>query len=416
MRIAWFSPLPPMASGIADYSAELLPFLTEQAEVEAFCPGARRGRAVHAPAGIPVLHPRRFAERAHRYDAVFYHLGNNPFHAFVYRASLRWPGVAVLHEVVLHHLIENMLLGKRRYDLSEYRRLVMDEHGPVGRRLGHLRAVGAVTGFDLFVFPLSGHVVRASRAVIVHTSGAREQVEGAVPGVPVTVIPHHAGLPPPEVAGVSRQEARARLELPSGVFLVGQFGFITKPKQPAAVLDGFQRLLEARPDALLLMVGENQVGVGVEEMLRRRGLQGRVRMTGYVDRTRFHLFLKAVDAVVNLRYPSAGEASGTFTRALAEGRAAIVSNLGTFAEVPSDVCLKVEVDGDQAVQVARHLVRLAEDRGFTSHLEARAREYARTALDPARCAEMYLEVARTVAERPFAATARSRRRFGSINP
>ncbi len=216
---------------------------------------------------------------------------------------------------------------------------------------------------------------------------------------------------------MSRQEARARLELPSGAFLVGQFGFITKPKQPAAVLEGFQRLLERRPDALLLMVGENQVGVGVEEMLRRRGLQERVRMTGYVDRTRFHLFLKAVDAVVNLRYPSAGEASGTFTRALAEGRAAIVNNLGPFAEVPSDVCLKVEVDGDQAEQVARHLIRLAEDRAFTSHLEARAREYARTALDPRRCAEMYLEVARTMAERTLASAARSRRGFGPpINP
>jgi glycosyltransferase involved in cell wall biosynthesis len=417
VRIAWFSPLPPMASGIADYSAELLPFLAEEAEVEAFCPAARRGRVVRAPAGIPVLHPRTFGERAHRYDAVFYHLGNNPFHAFVYRASLRWPGVAVLHEVVLHHLIENMLLPDRSSDLTEYGQLLVAEYGPVGRRLQQLRAAGAVTGFELFLFPLSGHVVRASRAAVVHTSGAREQVEIAAHGVPVTVIPHHAGLAPPEVAGISREEARARLGLPPGAFLVGQFGFITKPKQPAAVLDGFQRLLERRPDALLLMVGENQLGVGVQEMVRRRGFQERVRMTGYVDRTRFHLLLKAVDAVVNLRYPSAGEASGTFTRALAEGRAAVVNNLGPFAEVPSDVCLKVEVDGDQAEQVARHLVRLAGDRAFASRLEARARAYARTALDPRRCAEMYLEVARTTAQRPLPAAAGFRPPLGlPINP
>ncbi|TMK99303.1 MAG: glycosyltransferase, partial [Actinobacteria bacterium] len=172
-----------------------------------------------------------------------------------------------------------------------------------------------------------------------------------------------------------------------------------------------------RPDALLLMVGENQVGVGVQEMVRRRGFQERVRMTGYVDRTRFHLLLKAVDAVVNLRYPSAGEASGTFTRALAEGRAAVVNNLGPFAEVPSDVCLKVEVDADQAEQVARHLVRLAEDRAFASRLEARARQYARTALDPRRCADMYLEVARTTAQRPLPAPAGSRPRLGlPVNP
>src|SRR5207253_5118389 len=88
VRIAWFSPLPPMASGIADYSSELLPLVASRAEVEAFCPGAGLGRPVRAPAGIPVIRPQRFEERADRYDAVFYHLGNNPFHTFVYRASL----------------------------------------------------------------------------------------------------------------------------------------------------------------------------------------------------------------------------------------------------------------------------------------------------------------------------------------
>src|SRR5207247_10379642 len=121
-----------------------------------------------------------------------------------------------------HHPSVNMRFGASRYDLNEYRRLVTDEYGRVGRRLGHLRAVGAVTGFELFVFPLSGHVVRASRAAIVHTLAAREQVEIAAHGVPVTVIPHHAGLAPPEVAGLSREEARARLGLPPGAVLVGQ--------------------------------------------------------------------------------------------------------------------------------------------------------------------------------------------------
>lgn len=399
MRIAWFSPLPPMASGIADYSSELLPLVASKAEVEAFCPGVGLGRPVRAPAGIPVIRPQRFEERADRYDVVFYHLGNNPFHTFVYRASLRWPGVAVLHEVVLHHLVDHLLFMDGRHDPATYIRLLRDEYGAVGPKLAYLRVARAYSDLEKFLFPLSGHVVRASRAVVVHTARAREQVLEAAPDVPVRIIPHHAPRPPAEVERVSREEARARLGLPSGAFLVGQFGFITRPKQPAAVLGGFERLLARRPDALLLVVGENQVGVGVGEMLRRRGLQGRVRMAGYVDLVRFHLYLKAVDAVVNLRYPSAGEASGTFTRALAEGRAVIASNLGAFGDVPRDVCLKVEVDGDQAGEVGEHLIRLAEDPALRSNLERRAREYAHTELDPARCAELYVEAAAEFAER-----------------
>ena len=387
-----------MSSGIADYSSELLPLVASRAEVDAFCPGIGLGRPVRAPAGIPVIRPQRFEELAGRYHAVFYHLGNNPFHTFVYRASLRWPGVAVLHEVVLHHLVDHLLFMDGRHDPATYRRMLQDEYGTVGAKLAYLRATGAYTDLEKFLFPLSAHVVRASRAVVVHTARAREQVLDAAPDAPVTVIPHHAPQPPPEVAGVSREEARARLGLPSGAFLVGQFGFITKPKQPAAVLDAFERLLARRPDALLIVVGENQAGVGVEKMLHGRGLEERVRMVGYVDLLRFHLYLKAVDAVVNLRYPSAGEASGTFTRALAEGRAVIASNLGAFGDVPRNVCLKVEVDGDQGREAGDHLIRLAEDPAFKSSLERRAREYARGPLDPARCAEMYVEAAATMAK------------------
>lgn len=388
-----------MASGIADYSWELLPLMAERAEVDVFCPRAGPVRAVKAPGTIPVMNPRRFRDLADRYDAVFYHLGNNPFHTFAYRASLRWPGVAVMHEVVLHHLVEHLLLKDGRNDLATYRRLLEDEYGEAGRTLAALYPEEAYSDFERFLFPLSGHVVRASRAVVVHTELARERVLAAAPSVPVTVIPHHAGRPPPELDRVSREDARARLGLPREAFLVGQFGFITRPKQPAAVLGGFERLVERHPDALLLVVGENQVGVGVEEMLRRRGLTGRVRLTGYVDLPRFHLYLKAVDAVVNLRYPSAGEASGTFTRALAAGRAAIVSNLGAFADVPSDVCLKVEVDGDQAGEVGLHLIRLAEDPAFKAGMEQRAREYAASALNPERCADLYMEVARRTGAR-----------------
>ena len=64
----------------------------------------------------------------------------------------------------------------------------------------------------------------------------------------------------------------------------------------------------------------------------------------------------------------------------------------------------MEVDGDQAEEVGRGLIRLAEDPAFRSRIERRAREYARTMLDPRRCAEEYLEVARATAEGAVAAT------------
>ena len=86
MRIAFFSPLPPARSGIADYSAALLNELEPLAEI------------TRIPAIPPDFDPAR-------YDVLLYQIGNNADHAFCYEAALRWPGFVVLHEANLHHLI-----------------------------------------------------------------------------------------------------------------------------------------------------------------------------------------------------------------------------------------------------------------------------------------------------------------------
>jgi glycosyltransferase involved in cell wall biosynthesis len=375
-----------MASGIADYSFELLPKIAEVATVDAVSPRAKWPRRLRVPSGISRLDPRDVAEEAH--DAVFYHLGNNPYHEFVYEAALARPGISVFHDVVMHHLIEHRAESGRRW--PEYRTLLEREYGETGRRLGRLRMDWIHTDFEKFVFPLTAHVARVARAIVVHSQDSADVMRQLAPDLPVWVIPHHADASP---VTMSREAARARLGLPQHAFLVGHFGFVTRPKQPAAVIGGFERLAKVRPDARLLITGADHTGGGLDKLVRTYGLSGKVIKAGYVDLERFSVYLSAVDATVNLRYPSAGESSGTFARALAAGRAAIVNDLGSFAEVPDAVALKVEVDGDQAAQVGAHLIRLAQDPEFRSTQERAASEYARTVLNPMRCRDLYLQVA-----------------------
>ena len=91
MRVAFFSPLPPAKSGIADYSAALLEHWNGPMEVETFA-----------------AKPAAFD--ASRYDVCVYQLGNNPYHGFVYEAALKHPGVVVMHEANLHHLIADLTI------------------------------------------------------------------------------------------------------------------------------------------------------------------------------------------------------------------------------------------------------------------------------------------------------------------
>ena len=73
---------------------------------------------------------------------------------------------------------------------------------------------------------------------------------------------------------------------------------------------------------------------------------------GYVDERRLWELMIAADVHVNLRSPTMGETSGTAIRALSLGKPLIVSDVGWFSELPSEVALKVPVD-EHEVDIAR---------------------------------------------------------------
>ena len=51
-----------------------------------------------------------------RFDIPLYHMGNNPCHDFVYETALRHPGVVVMHEANLHHLVAHVTISRGDWD------------------------------------------------------------------------------------------------------------------------------------------------------------------------------------------------------------------------------------------------------------------------------------------------------------
>ena len=59
--------------------------------------------------------------------------------------------------------------------------------------------------------------------------------------------------------------------------------------------------------------------------------------------------------VLNLRYPTVGESSGTLLRALGMGKAVVVSDVGSFGEYPDEICLKAPVDATEEDHLFEYL-------------------------------------------------------------
>ncbi|MFL6247417.1 MAG: glycosyltransferase family 4 protein [Thermoanaerobaculia bacterium] len=323
MKLAVLTPLPPTRSGVAHYSSLLLPALAKRAEVRAFdsLDGYRR----------------------RDFDAVFYQLGNNPHHERMYAEAMREPGVIVLHDLVLHHLIVEMTIA--RGDVDGYIAAMHANHGPAGAAWARGRANGMHAEIANFLMPASIDIARRSKAVIVHNDYARERLQSFGVATPIHVVPHPYV---PETRTFDRDALRARLGFSSETRVIGFFGFLTSAKRAEVVLEAFRIAREREPRLALLIVGEPAPNIDVSA-LQRDGIV----MTGYVADDDFPMYYAAADRFVNLRYPSAGETSGTLIRAFDAGKPVAVSDYAQFAELPNDCVVKIPL-GDGEVE------RLAE--------------------------------------------------------
>ncbi|MCA1733871.1 MAG: glycosyltransferase [Acidobacteria bacterium] len=327
MRIAVLTPLPPVRSGIAGYCALLLPHLARRTEVVAVV----EQESWEALRGVEVIRFDRFDAR--EFDAVIGQLGNNPYHEFIYDEAMRAPLHAVLHDLVLHHLIVEKTLA--RGDAASYEEAIRASHGIAGASFARGRAHGFHAELGNFLFPGSADLARYSRSVIVHNRWAAERLREQGVRTPIVVVGHPYEESEPLPAPGVREAMRERLGFTPGERVIGMFGFVTGSKRPEAVFEAFARARKNHPSLRLLVVGSPAPNVDLEALAAAWSLpRDSWKATGWVDDADFDAWLAAVDRIVNLRYPSAGEMSGPLIRAFRIGRPVAVSAVAQFAEIP----------------------------------------------------------------------------------
>ena len=400
-RLDLVSPLPPVRSGIADYAADLLPHLAAQADV-------RLIRLPGQPVAPEIAAAWPFAAAAavgQPGDArlPLYQMGNNRYHEEVQALAMRQPGVLTLHDVVLHHLLLDVTLG--RGDFHGYRERLERDHGWIGGAVATAKRWGAYGTAPIFALPAHRALLRRQRGVLVHSEWAAAVVREEDPGLRVRAVPMGVPLPPPadREAGLAM---RRRLGLPEDAPVLGSFGFQTPIKRTALgvlalAAPGLER-------AHLLVVGDEAPGTGLLEAAQRAGVAARVHVTGYLPFADFASAIAAADLCLNLRYPTAGETSASLLRVMAAGRAAVVSDFAQFAELPEAIAVKVPLGGEggggtgaggegaggspgarEAVEVAELAERLASLLAQPERLRAMgeaAREHVGRHHDPRRAA------------------------------
>ncbi|HET6898813.1 MAG TPA: glycosyltransferase [Vicinamibacteria bacterium] len=403
-RLAFFSPIPPAPTGIADYAVDVVSLLAPRYAIDVFHDEAAPERD-RLPAEVGLFRHSEFEGRqaAQPYDLAVHQMGNGPAHDFVWEPLVRAPGLLVLHDLVLHHARGRMFLDApeaRAYArdpgsaaartaaaavIDRYEAEVAYSYPGRGQRIveAHLATVGDLLPY---AYPLFRLPVEASRAVAVHNELMAAAIAAEVPGADVVHIP--MPMKPLPVAETAVGALRKRYGIAEGDFVIGTFGLVTREKRVDTVARAVARAATLHPGVRLLVVGAVADREALDARLAGLGLGSRAIVTGRVPFSELAAHIALADAVAHLRYPTARETSAALLRVLAQGRPTIMGDLEHLADVPHDAVIRADV-ADEEGETTRAILKLAASPALRARLGAAARAFVERAHDPALTADAY---------------------------
>ncbi|MFB3896566.1 MAG: methyltransferase domain-containing protein [bacterium] len=395
MRIAYFSPFHPIKSGISKYSEDLLPYLAKYAEIDLYIDDYQPSNQ-EITSAFKVYPYTRYYTQVENYDIALYHLGNNAYHQYLYPFTITHPGIAILHDFVLFHLLAGITYIN--WDVENFTRDMQYNHGEAGRKAAARFFTGTFTDLDKFMFPMNKEIIESSLGVIVHSDYYNRHIKEHYSNKQVKTIQMHIGKGDYLHAN-SRDRIRHQFGFKPDELILSSFGFISPIKHIDVALQAIARLVKEYPQLRYVLVGESNHVYDVYRDIRNLHLQDIVRVTEFVDEKTYNDYLHITDIGINLRYPSAGETSLTLHQCFAAGIPTLVSNYRQYAEYPEECCLKVDLSPNEEEHLVSVLRRLITNESLRKELGANAQNYALKHCTLDLVAKEYMEFIENIVER-----------------
>lgn len=385
-RLAFLSPLPPEPSGIATYSAELLPALSEYYAIEVII-DQENDVDLWTKANCPVHSVQWFKDNHSQFDRVLYHFGNSAFHQHMFELLRSIPGVVVLHDFFLSGVLWHM--DAHGYQPNAFSKELDTSHGYSALKYRHQNKDVNKT---VWTYPCSFSVIQDSIGLISHSQYSKELAKKWYGKAKKewTTIP----LLRETDLKLTKADARKILGFSEDDFVLCSFGIITPTKLSHRLLRCWlDSGLGKSSGCHLIFVGDNQSSGYCESMteaIKAAGATVNICITGWCDDNKYHTYLAAADVGVQLRSLSRGETSAAVLDCMNYGLATIVNANGSMAELDQESIWMLDDEfTDHALVHA--LETLWQDKQVRQKLGFKAREVIIKKHNPARCAKQYSE-------------------------
>jgi glycosyltransferase involved in cell wall biosynthesis len=368
-HIAFVSPLPPQKSGISDYSADLLPYLQKEMDIDLFVEPGIKISDPRLRSKFKIFPWTELLDRRDDYATVVYQMGNSEYHAHMIKLIKEFPGVVVLHDFYLSHLIYH-LCGTNYvgFENKDFCTELGKDHG--------LRAMidFIQNGSDhaLWNWSLNWQILKYAQEIVVHSPYQLE------------LLQRYYGLgwtPKPNVIKPLRQpiithdnrlriDSREKLGIDKEDFLFCSFGFINSIKLSHLIVQAFNNVFSNQSRAVLAFVGEldkGEYGHELEKIIEESNLDNRIRITGYVDNQTYRQYLSSADIAIQLRTNSRGETSAAVLDTMAYGIPTIINSHGSLNDYNPEAVVKLP-ESPEATDLSDAMLNLYRDENLRKRI------------------------------------------------
>lgn len=321
------SPMPPAASGVADYSMALLGELAKLGTVSVFsAPGTHT---------VPIPGVRWFTfdeadavVRLHgEPDLRVFAMGNSEFHLEVLRLLRRYGGVVMAHDVRYTGLLS--VASREAPDLLEQDALDALSDIASARRPRAYKDHVSMSAEEFYSLNglMTEPALAGASAILVHSRSARVLARANLPAssrTRVHSIPFGHVLRP-------RSAPRDRDAVVS-------LGAVHWSKESETVCRAFIALAQIHPDLKFAIVGkfvDPAQRTKFEYLIASAGVAGRVSITGWADAEVYSEWIARARLAVQLRAHTSGETSAAIADCLGAGVPVVATGIGEAATMGS---------------------------------------------------------------------------------
>lgn len=328
LSLGVLTPLPPAASGVADFSVGMVEALSSLADVRVYTNTQGAARPLGAAELLPSIEAEGDLDRL---DEVVTVIGNSHYHLVEFEFLLRHGGSSVVHDARMINFYVQLLGMDRAMAVAR------------GEYAGDLRpdiVVDWMLHQERLPILFLSEIVKASDSVFVHSPTTAKLIDAQYGKTPfVLPFAQYNHLDQRYASAESKRKVRDHFEITPDSFLVATFGFVAPDKAPDELIWAIKLLRDWGVPAKFIFCGDfvtEELATRLRHLVAHLDMDNHIRFAAtVVDVDTYRSLLFAANAAIQLRTYFMGGLSGALNDCIAAAMPCVANvHLATAMDAP----------------------------------------------------------------------------------